>query len=29
MAGVSIQNKEPIFPSCLRLGVEVEMLQLV
>jgi hypothetical protein len=27
MAGVSIQNKEPIFPSCLRLGVEVEMLQ--
>lgn len=27
MVGVSIQNKEPIFPSCLRLGIEVEMPQ--
>ena len=27
MTGVSIQDKKPIFPSCLRLGVEVKVLQ--
>ena len=26
MTGVSIQDKKPIFPSCLRLGVEVKVL---